>query len=61
MWMPILLVAGALLTVAAAWIPMLEQWGPLFLLWTAGGAHLAFIVAREKREAARRDRQRRAA
>lgn len=44
MWMLILLAVGAMLTVASPWIPGLEQWGPLLLLWTAGGALLAWIV-----------------
>ncbi|MBI4485288.1 MAG: hypothetical protein HY655_04695 [Acidobacteria bacterium] len=57
MWTTILLAVGAVLTVASPWIPRLEQWGPLLLLWTAGGAHLALIVARE-RGAARRDTRR---
>lgn len=61
MWMLMLLALGAALTAASPWIPMLEQWGPLLLLWTAGGAHLAWIVAREKHAAARRDGARRAA
>jgi hypothetical protein len=43
----ILLAVGAVLTVVSPWIPFLEQWGPLFLLWTTGGAHLAMIVRSE--------------
>ncbi|MBI2189403.1 MAG: hypothetical protein HYU37_20080 [Acidobacteria bacterium] len=58
MWTTILLALGAILTVASPWIPRLEQWGPLLLLWTAGGAHLALLVARERRDAARRDARR---
>ena len=61
MWTLILLALGAALTVASPWVPMLEQWGPLLLLWTAGGAHLGWTVAREGREAARRESLRRAA
>jgi len=45
MWTAILLGAGAVMTVASMWIG-LEQWGPLFLLWTGGGTHLALIVRR---------------
>jgi hypothetical protein len=43
----ILLAVGAVLTMVSPWIPFLEQWGPLFLLWTTGGAHLAMIVRSE--------------
>ena len=57
MWTAILLGAGAVMTVASTWIG-LEQWGPLFLLWTGGGTHLALIVRREEREAARRELRR---
>ena len=60
MWTLILLALGAGLTAASPWIPMLEQWGPLLLLWTVGGAHLGWTVAREGREEARRDSVRRA-
>ena len=56
-----LLALGAALTAASPWMPMLEQWGPLLLLLTAGGAHLGWIVAREEKEAARRTSVRRAA
>ncbi|MBI3049267.1 MAG: hypothetical protein HYY76_13265 [Acidobacteria bacterium] len=44
-----MLAVGAVLTAASPWIPLLEQWGPLLLLWTAGGAHLAWIVSRSDR------------
>jgi hypothetical protein len=54
MWTFILLAVGAALTAASPWIPILEQWGPLLLLWTGGGAHFALIVKREESEAARR-------
>jgi len=47
MWTLILLALGAVLTAASPWISWLEQWGPLLLLWTAGGAQLTWIVARE--------------
>jgi len=47
----VLVLMGAALTVGSFWIPRLEQWGPLLLLWTAGGAHLAWIVAREGKRA----------
>jgi len=50
MWTLTLLALGAALTAASPWIPMLEQWGPLLLLWTAGGAHLAWIVNHEGHE-----------
>lgn len=50
MWTLILLALGAALTVASPWTPRLEQWGPLLLLWTAGGAHLMWIVNREAHE-----------
>jgi hypothetical protein len=59
MWTPLLLAAGAVLTIASPWIPVIEQWGPLFLLWTGGAAHLARIVAQEN--AARHGDARRAA
>jgi hypothetical protein len=52
---------GAMMTVASAWIPMLEQWGPLLLLWTAGGAHLAWVVAREAKDVGRLDTKHRPA
>lgn len=50
MWTLILLALGAALTVASPWIPVLEQWGPLLLLWTAGGAQLTWIVNHEAHE-----------
>jgi hypothetical protein len=47
------LLLGGTITVASAWIPGLEQWGPLLLLWTAGGAHVAWVVAREPKDVPR--------
>jgi hypothetical protein len=46
-----ILLCGLTMTVASAWTPWLEQWGPLLALWTAGGTHLAWIVAREAKNA----------
>jgi len=61
MWTWMLLASGAVLTAVSPWIPMLDQWGPLLLLWTVGGAHLAWIVRCEADEAARHESARRAA
>jgi hypothetical protein len=52
---------GAIMTVASAWIPGLDQWGPLLLLWTAGGAHVAWVVAREPKDVRRRETEHRTA
>ena len=57
----VMLLVGAIVTIASAWIPAVEQWGPLFALWTAGGAHLAWIVNREPKAVRRAEERRTAA
>ena len=50
----VMLVAAAIGTVAASTLIVhLEQWGPLFVLWAAGGAHLTWIVTRERKDVRR--------
>jgi hypothetical protein len=56
-----MLVVGAIVTVASAFIPGVEQWGPLFALWTVGAAQLAWIVSREAKDNGRRAPTRRTA
>lgn len=49
----VMLLVGSIVTVASALIPSLEQFGPLFALWTAGAAHVKWILDRERKDVRR--------
>lgn len=45
-----ILLAGALALVASGYIPVLNGWGPMFLLWTAVALLVASLVSAESRD-----------
>lgn len=45
-----ILLAGALALVASSYIPVLNGWGPMFLLWTAVAFFVGSLVSPESRD-----------